>query len=404
MERRQHNMKKGYKGYNSYQYLEKNKDYRAFKMAAELNRVDSYELKLTDNEKNIFKKIVNENLVINLHEHPTVIPEDLDQLHEYEKQGREVTGFKALANSIIDVIFDNMMDGTCIIHSKSGWKFKDVIHDIGMRNCDIDHQDFFIKGETVRDFYRAKKEEKIAWVKVLESATMIENEVDRIDVLYGLGVRMMGITYSESNNLGSGLKEKKDGGLTVFGEKAVKRMNKIGMAIDISHCGNQTALDVIECSNQPVLITHIGAKSLWDIKRLKPDNVFKACVKKGGVIGIEAAPHTTVSQNHPYHNLDSYMEHFEYIKDLVGIEHLAFGPDTLFGDHVGLHDLFSSNMSIDEQTKNHKRVEYVKGLENPAEGMENILKWLIKHDYSNAEIKKVIGENIIRLLNQVWFK
>lgn len=397
-------MKKGYKGYSSYQYLEKNKDYRDFKMAEEVNRVEPYDLKLTGREDNIFDEIVKENLIINLHEHPTVIPEDLDQLHEYEKQGREVTGFKALADSIIDVVFDNMMDGTCIIHSKSGWKFKDIIHDIGMRNCDIDHQDFLIKGKRLSDFYRAKKEEKMAWVQVLESATMIENELDRIEILYGMGVRMMGITYSESNNLGSGLKEKRDGGLTTFGEKAVKRMNKIGMAIDVSHSGNKTALDVIEKSNKPVFITHIGAKSLWNIKRLKPDNVFKACAKNGGVIGIEAAPHTTVTKDNPYHNLDSYMEHFEYIKGLVGIKHLAFGPDTLFGDHVGLHDLFSSNMSIDQQTKNHKRVEYVKGLENPAEGIENILKWLIKHNYSKEEIKKVMGENIIRVLNKVWSK
>lgn len=403
MERRSNNMKEGYKGYSSYQYLEKDKDYRAFKMADEVNRVEPYDIKLTAKEKNIFDEIVKDNLIINLHEHPTVIPEDLNQLHEYEKQGREVTGFQALAESIIDVIFDNMMDGTCIIHSKSGWKFQDIIHDIGMRNCDIDHQDFLIKGEKLSDFYKAKKEDKLAWVKVLESATMIENELDRIEILYGMGVRMMGITYSESNNLGSGLKEKRDGGLTSFGEQAVERMNKVGMAIDVSHCGDKTAMDVITKSTKPIFITHIGARNLWHIKRLKPDEVFKACAKKGGVIGIEAAPHTTITENHPYHNLDSYMEHFEYIKDLVGIEHVAFGPDTLFGDHVGLHDLFSSNMSIEEQTGQHERIEYVAGLENPAEGMTNILKWLIKNDYAKEDIKKVMGENITRVLEKVWY-
>lgn len=396
-------MKKGYKGYKSYQYLDKDIDYRSFELSKEVNRVKPYEIDLSEKQLKIFNKIVNNDLIINLHEHPTVIPEDLNKLKDYERQGREVTGFEALSKSIIDVIFDNMMDGTCIIHSKSGWKFDDVIHDIGMRTCDIDHQDFFIKGEKIEDFFKAKQEEKIAWVKVLESATMIENELDRIEILYGLGVRMMGITYSESNNLGSGLKEKRDGGLTSFGEQAVERMNKVGMAIDVSHCGNKTALDVIEKSNRPVFITHIGAKNLWDIKRLKPDKVFKACAQNGGVIGIEAAPHTTVTKNNPYHNLDSYMEHFEYIKDLVGIDHLAFGPDTLFGDHVGLHDLFSSNMSIDEQTRDHKRVKYVEGLENPAEGMENILKWLIKNNYSKEEIKKVMGENIIRVLKKAWF-
>ena len=395
-------MTKDYKGYKSYQYLEKGKDYKYFELSKEKERVKPYEIELNQEQNEIFKEIVSKNLIINLHEHPTVIPKDLTKLHEYEKQGREVTGFEALSESIIDVIFDNMMDGTCIIHSKAGWKFEDVIHDIGMRTCDIDHQNFLIKGEGVKDFYEAKKHNKIAWVKVLESSTMIENEIERIEILYGLGVRMMGITYSESNNLGSGLKEKRDGGLTFFGEQAVKRMNKVGMAIDVSHCGDRTALDVIEKRADPIFISHIGARNLWNIKRLKPDKVFRACADKKGVIGIEAAPHTTVTKNNPYHNLDAYMEHFEYIKDLVGIDHLAFGPDTLFGDHVGLHDLFSSNMSIDEQTSKHKRVDYVEGLENPAEGMTNILKWLIKNNYSKQEISKVMGGNILRVLKEVW--
>jgi membrane dipeptidase len=395
-------MKQGYKGYKSYQYLKEDVDYKNFELSEEINRVQPYKIKLSDDQLKFYDELVNESLIIDLHEHPTVMPKDLDDLKDYERSGREVTGFEALAQSISDVIFDNMMDGTCIIHSKSGWKYNDVIHDIGMRNCDIDHQEFFIKGESLDDFNRAKKEEKIAWVKVLESAAVIENELDRIEQLYGFGIRMMGITYSESNNLGSGLKERADGGLTSFGKKAVHRMNKVGIAIDVSHCGNKTAIDVIEESSQPVFISHIGAKSLWDIDRLKPDEVFKACAAEGGVIGIEAAPHTTISKNNLEHNINSYMEHFEYIKELVGIDHLAFGPDTLFGDHVGLHDLFSSNFSLDQNKTRHKKIEYVKGLENPAEVMSNILKWLIKNNYKKEDIKKVMGENIIRVLKQTW--
>ncbi|MFW6381636.1 MAG: dipeptidase, partial [Bacillota bacterium] len=265
-------MKKAYKGYKSFDYLEKGVDYRYFKLAAEVERVPSYQVSLSRQQEEKFNNFIKDNLIISLHDHPTIMPEDLSQLHEYEKQGREFTAFAGLAHSCLDVIFDNMMDGTSVIHSKSGWKWRDIIHDIGMRTCDIDHQDFLIRGENLDDFYRARRENRIAWVKSLESATMIENELERIEILYGLGVRMMGITYSESNNLGNGLKEKYDGGLTIFGREAVKRMNKVGMAIDVSHCGDQTALDVIEVSSKPVFITHVGARSLWDIKRLKPDN------------------------------------------------------------------------------------------------------------------------------------
>ena len=398
-------IKKAYKGYKAYQYLERDKDYRYFKLAKEINRVEPYLLPLTSEQQNRVQNIINDKVVISLHEHPIITPEDINELMDYEREGREFTAFEGLANSCLDAVFDNMMDGTCIITSKAGWKWTDVIHDIGMRSCDMAHQDFVIKGAKLEDIYRAKEQGKVAWFISLESATMIENELDRIEVLYGMGVRMMGITYSESNCLGSGLKERRDGGLTSFGRKAVERMNKIGMAIDVSHSGDQTALDVIEVSEKPTFITHTGARSLWNMKRLMPDEVLLACAAKGGVIGIEAAPHTTITKNNPRHDLDSYMEHFEYIKDLVGIDHVAFGPDALYGDHVGLHNMFSGNMSIAENTSGDKfeRIEYVKGLENPTEASHNIIRWLVKHNYSDEDIQKVIGGNVIRVLKEVWF-
>lgn len=397
--------KKAYKGYKAYQYLERDKDYRYFKLAKEINRVEPYILPLTLEQQNKVEEVIEKNVVISLHEHPIITPEDINELMDYEREGREFTAFEGLANSCLDAVFDNMMDGTCIITSKAGWKWTDVIHDIGMRSCDMAHQDFVIKGEKLEDIYTAKEQGKVAWFISLESATMIENELDRIEVLYGMGVRMMGITYSESNCLGSGLKERRDGGLTSFGRKAVERMNKIGMAIDVSHSGDQTALDVIEVSKKPIFITHTGARSLWNMKRLMPDEVLLACAAKGGVIGIEAAPHTTITKNNPRHDLESYMEHFEYIKDLVGIDHVAFGPDALYGDHVGLHNMFSGNMSIAENTSGDKfeRIEYVKGLENPTEASHNIIRWLVKHNYSDEDIQKVIGGNVIRVLKEVWF-
>ncbi len=396
--------KTGYKGYHSYSYLVPDRDYRFFPLAKEVDRVEPFVVALTAEQTRRRERLVREKPVISLHEHPTVMPEKLEDLMEYERQGRESTGFEGLSHSCLDAIFDNMMDGTCVITSSAGWKWTDVIHDIGIRSCDIAHQDFLFKGEGVADIHKAKREGRIAWFVCLESATPIENELDRIEVLYGLGVRMMGIAYSESNGLGSGLKEARDGGLTSFGRKAVERMNRIGMAIDVSHAGDLTSLDTIEASAKPIFITHTGARRLWNMKRLKPDDVLRACADKGGVIGIEAAPHTTITKAHPRHDLESFMEHFEAIVDLVGIDHLAFGPDALYGDHVGLHNLFSAGMSIGENTAGDpiEHVPYVKGLENATEAMENIVRWLIVHGYTDEQIGKVMGGNVIRVLEQVW--
>ncbi|PLR86573.1 diguanylate cyclase [Bacillus canaveralius] len=397
--------KKIYDGYKSFQYLEAGIDYKDYKLSRENDRVEPYVYPVTEEQEEKVQAILNEDHIVSMHEHTFVMPEDLSEFYEFRRQGRDWTGYEALSQSGLDVIFENFMDGTAMITSMAGWKWSDVIHDIGIRFSDIAHQDMVIKAERISDLYRAKKEGKIAFVAALESSTMIENELDRLDVLYGLGIRTMGIVYSEANQLGAGLREPNDGGLTVFGKQAVKRMNKLGITIDVSHAGDKTSLDTIEESDKPVTINHAGARALWDTKRLKPDDVLTACAEKGGVIGIEAAPHSTITHNHPAHNIESFMEHFEYTANLVGIDHVAFGPDTLFGDHVGVHDLLSGQLSIKSaQMPNMQKVEYVKGLENPAECFPNILRWLVKHGYSREDIRKVIGANIFRVLEATWAK
>jgi membrane dipeptidase len=279
-----------------------------------------------------------------------------------------------------------------------------VIHDLGMRFCDLAHQGDVILARGVADVERAHAEGRLALIAGLEASTMIENEVDRIDILYGFGVRQMGIAYSESNALGSGLKEKRDGGLTAFGERCVERMNKLGMAVDISHSGDQTCLDVIAASTRPVLITHAGSRQVWDSPRMKSDEVIVECARRGGVIGLEAAPHTTLSEAHPAHSLESVMDHFTHCVDLVGIDHVAFGPDTLFGDHVGLHRAFATQLSVGDLRGGHQfeEVDYVDGLENPGECFHNIAGWLVKHGYSDEDIAKVIGGNALRVLGEIW--
>ena len=202
------------------------------------------------------------------------------------------------------------------------------------------------------------------------------------------------------------IRDRTDGGLTEFGRQAVKRMNKLGIAIDISHSGDRTSLETIEASEKPIFITHAGARSLWNTRRMKPDEVLKAMAERRGVIGIEAAPHTTLTEKHNQHSIEGYMEHFEYCVDLLGIDHVGFGPDTLFGDHVGLHHYFAKQLSIAaaKSGPEFKEVEFVDGIENPAEAMPNIVRWLVKHGYTDTDISKAIGGNAMRLLKEVWWR
>ncbi len=400
---------KRHSGYVSYEYVKSHRDFTDYDLVDGESLFDPYWVPLTPAQEDRVLDLAERLVMISLHEHPHLFPVAADRIRAYDAQGRVHTAYAALANSYWDCVFDNFLDGAACIASKSGWKWDDVIHDMGMRLCDLAHQDLVFKCERVEDIRRAHREGRIALVAAQEGAAMIENELDRIEILYGIGLRVLGVAYSESNALGTGLKERRDGGLTSFGAKAVRRMNDVGMAIDCAHSSDQTTLDTVEVSRRPIFLTHTGARGLWNIKRLASDRVIRAVADTGGVIGIEAAPHTTVSPRHRRHGIESVMDHFEYVKDLVGIDHVAFGPDTLYGDHVALHRVYADALSIEESqgsadggAPEHIPVDHVRGLENPTEGSKNILRWLVRENYSDEDIAKATGENVLRVLEEVW--
>jgi len=401
---------KRYDGYTSFSYLEAGRDYRAFELAEEVGRVRPWLLPLSREEEERVEELTSRFPMISLHEHLGVFPRAIAETPEYVRHGRMATAFRGLAGSRWDCVFDNLMDGICRIRSSGGWQWDDVLHDLGMRLCDLAHQDFVVHATRVEHILRAHEEGRLAWVASMEGAAMIESELDRIDLLHGFGVRALGVAYSESNALGSGLKERRDGGLTAFGRRAVERMNKVGMLVDCSHCGDRTTLDTVEASAKPIVLSHIGARALWDSNRLAPDEVLEAVASRGGVIGVEAAPHTTLTRDHRRHDLEAFMRHFTYVVGKVGVDHVAFGPDTLYGDHVGLHHVYSAALSIEESRgggsatgeRAFEEVPWVEGLENPTEGSHNILRWLVGHGWSDEDVAKVIGGNVLRVLDEVW--
>ena len=397
--------KKTYNGYRSYSYLKAGEDYQDIPLAKEIDRVPSATVELSPEQEKRARAILDREQIVSMHDHTSIFPEDMDRMLEQRRQGRDATGYAGLARSDTDIVFENFMDGTATITSNKGWKWDDILFDLGMRFSDINHQEMVYVATTYRDLEPAKGAGRIAFVPWLEAATAIENEIDRVDVLYGFGVRGMGITYSEANTLGSGLREKNDSGLSDLGRAVTKRMNRLGMTIDIAHCGDRTGLDVIAASEKPITITHAGARTLWGTRRMKNDETLKAMASKGGVIGIEAAPHTTLTEKHPKHSLESVMEHVAYCVDLIGVDHVGLGPDTLFGDHLGLHHAFAVQLSlaaIRDSGPAYTQVPYVDGMENPGEAMRNAVRWLVKHGYTDTDIAKIAGGNALRVLKETW--
>jgi membrane dipeptidase len=389
--------------YTAYSYLTAGEDFPRFDLTPEFGRVPPYQADLTDAQRDRAAALLRDSLVISLHDHPVRFPARMEETPAYNRTGRQHAAYAGLAASGLTVVFDNMMDGTACVTGNAPWRWNDIITDLGMRQADLAHSGRVMTVRTVADIDAARATGRVGMVFGLEAATPIENELDRLDVLYGLGLRQIGIAYSDANALGAGLSEETDAGLTAFGRRAVARMNKLGLAIDLSHAGDQTALDTCAHSAAPVLITHAGARAVWGTRRMKPDDVLRAVAATGGVIGMSAAPHTTLSPDHPRHSIESVMDHFRYCADLVGLEHVAFGPDTLYGDHVQMHKIFARLLSLSAMRgPAFDPVEYVDGLENPTENFANICGWLVSHDYSDDEIRAVLGGNIYRALQSIW--
>ena len=390
-------------GYAAYSYLAAGQDFPRFELAPEFGRVAPYAAGLTGEQEQRSQRLLADSIVISLHDHPVRYPLRMEETPEYNRTGRQHAAYAGLAASGMTVVFDNMMNGTACVTGNAPWRWDDVITDLGMRQADLAQQREVMVIRTVADIDQAHRSGRVGLVFGLEAVTPIENEIDRLDVLYGLGVRQIGIAYSDANALGSGLAETSDGGLTAFGRRAVTRMNRLGLAIDVSHSSDRTALDVCRHSDQPVFLTHAGARAVWDTARMKPDDVLRAVAETGGVIGMSAAPHTTLSAAHPCHSIESVMDHFRYCVDLIGVEHVAFGPDTLYGDHVQLHRIFAHLLSLGaSRGPDFEPVAYVDGMENPTENFANICGWLVRHGYDDETIRAVIGGNIYRALQAVW--
>jgi membrane dipeptidase len=124
---------KKYAGYQSFDYLERGRDFKEFELIQRENAFDPYEIPLSNEQEDRVRSLAEQNILISLHEHPHLFPIDILETRAYEKEARIFTAYKELADSYWDAVFDNFMDGTAMITSKHGWKWSDILYDLGMR-------------------------------------------------------------------------------------------------------------------------------------------------------------------------------------------------------------------------------------------------------------------------------
>jgi membrane dipeptidase len=255
---------------------------------------------------------------------------------------------------------------------------------------------------SVEDIDTAKRTNREGIILGPQNTEFIGTDIAYLGTAYDLGVRILQLTYQRQNWVGSGCGEERDGGLSTFGRQLVREMDSLGMVVDLSHCGAQTAEDAIRTSRHPVIFSHAHPNRLSPHVRAKDDDLLRALAAQGGVIGITALSAFLYDPAQPRvrQGLPRFVEHLKYLVDLIGIDHVGVGldfdetntPEKYRADHEA-HPELSTGWSWDD-----KRIH---DLTSAAEET-NLTRALVWGGFSDGEARKILGENFQRVFKTVW--
>jgi len=292
-----------------------------FRLVSQVGRVPSMTVPLDAQQEIRFQRLMEESVMIDLHQHPMVIPEDFSQYWEYLRSDNYVWGYDAVrAGGFTAVGTANVFRGMLHTNEMSFIRFSDLLEEVGMMISDIGRNDDVLQVSNAGEIESAKQQDKVGFLPTVEHLA-IGNELNRVDVLYNAGIRLAGLTYSRKAYIGDGIFERNDGGLSDFGLEVVRRMNELGMVVDVSHASSRTAMDAIEASEAPVTFSHDGSFTLashsFQARRLRKDEELLACARKGGIIGVTAVPNRL--SNDPEQSIECVLDHYDYMVNLVGV-------------------------------------------------------------------------------------
>ena len=474
----------------------------------QIGRVSEHVVPLSESQEKRAVRLHEESIVFDLHMHSWILPDNKEEIVKWsgERRAQAEVGYDGVKKGGLTAFID------CLGGLAHSWTFDNVVESFGFRLSNMDRNyDKVIRGLRAEDVKRAKDEGKFAIFLGVENADQIHRDLDLIDVLHGLGVRCMGLSYNvrnafadgrtertdgglselgqeaiarmntlgiivdavhsgeqvtldaaaastapiivrnafadgrtertdgglselgqeaiaRMNTLGiivdavhsgeqvtldaaaastapiivrnafaDGRTERTDGGLSELGQEAIARMNTLGIIVDAVHSGEQVTLDAAAASTAPIIVSHMGARGVYPTKRMATDEELRAVAGTGGVVGVHSGPN--VLSNKTRQSVADLVDHIDYCVKLIGIDHVAAGTDNYFGDKAMNVEI---EMGSDKGMKSYidLRAPYMEGIESPSE-WPNITRELVRRDYSDEDIQKIIGGNTLRIVEAV---
>jgi membrane dipeptidase len=232
-----------------------------------------------------------------------------------------------------------------------------------------------------------------AIVPVLEGASPLRGDLDRIGQFHELGVRAVGLTWNTRNELAVGLGVDGEAGLTEVGRAAIGEMNRIGVIVDVSHAAPETFWDVVEEARAPFIASHANARSVRDHPRNLDDKQLEAIRDAGGLVGIVLYPAFVAG---PPVKLEHVLDQAEALVEKLGIDCVGIGADFIdYAIEETIAELVEHGIPYSDS-----EFDYPQGVETCG-SLSNLLEGLASRGYSQADIRKIAGENALRVLDDV---
>ncbi len=286
--------------------------------------------------------------------------------------------------------------------------FEKIVRDIARWEQQIDKNPKTLSRiRDADDIRSAKSSSQTGLIYGLQDGVSFEDDLDRLDALHQIGIRVIQPTYNRRNLLGDGCMEPADAGLSRTGFEAIERMNSLGILVDLSHCGRRTAADAIAASNRAVSFTHTGCYALAEHPRHRTDEEMKAVADTGGVVGIYIMPYLAKGKQPVAADV---IMHIEHALGVVGEDHVSIGTDGTVSP-TELSDEFIKKFR--EITAERKKLGIAAPFEtetgylfandlNTPRRFETLSHLLLDLGHSEARVKKIMGANLLRLFSETW--
>ena len=299
-------------------------------------------------------------------------------------------------------IFEDMRRGglsaaNCTVSVWEG--FGDTVANIAdMKKLIRDNSELVSLVRTTSDIARAKQEGKTGIILGFQNAHAFEDNLGYIEAFADMGVRVVQLCYNTQNLIGTGCYER-DGGLSGFGREAIAEMNRVGIMVDLSHVGGATSEEAILASSKPVCYSHCLPSGLKEHARNKSDDQLRFIADQGGFIGVTMFP--PFLKRGIEATVADYVEAIDYVIDLVGDDCVGVGTDFTQGYDKGFFDWITHDKGRHRKLTSFGTILNPEGIRTIGE-FPNLTAAMQKAGWSETRIRKVMGENWVRVFDRVW--